>query len=182
MALRLGNLLCFVQPVPFLLSIYRPTGGLWGRNTSNSVFHIIVHTHEYYHYRYLYYQSFGIDACFRFKRRQVSSYERDPELGPGCAYLVAWDAYSEYLCRFTDQREVRLIFPWSPSLETDPHDNQMSTCSGLAALDHANNKYSKGYATTGIVCTTCRHEFLLPEGAGPLQKGERLVFSFKLLV
>jgi hypothetical protein len=30
---------------------------------------------------------------------------------------------------------------------------------------------------TGIVCTTCRHEFVLPEGAGPLQKGERLVFS-----
>ena len=51
----------------------------------------------------------------------------------------------------------------------------MSTCSGLAALDHANNKYSKGYATTGIVCTTCRHEFILPEGAGPLQKGERSV-------
>ncbi|KAF9782642.1 hypothetical protein BJ322DRAFT_1022239 [Thelephora terrestris] len=105
-------------------------------------------------HEYLYYQSFGIDACFRFKRRQISSYEKDPELGPGYAYLVAWDAYSEYLRRFTDQRE-------------------MSTCSGLAALDHANSKYSKGYATTGIVCTTCRHEFLLPEGAGPLQKGER---------
>lgn len=52
----------------------------------------------------------------------------------------------------------------------------MSTCSGLAALDHANTKYTKGYATSGIVCTTCRHEFILPEGAGPLQKGERFVF------
>ena len=51
----------------------------------------------------------------------------------------------------------------------------MSTCSGLAALDHANNKLAKGYATSGIVCTTCRHEFILPEGAGPLQKGERSV-------
>ena len=50
----------------------------------------------------------------------------------------------------------------------------MSTCSGLAALDHANTKYTKGYATSGVVCTTCRHEFILPEGAGPLQKGERL--------
>ena len=57
--------------------------------------------------RYLYYQMFGIDACFRFKRRQVSSYERDPELGPGYAYLVAWDSYCEYLRRFTDQEEVR---------------------------------------------------------------------------
>ena len=53
----------------------------------------------------------------------------------------------------------------------------MSTCSGLAALDHANSKHTKGYATSGIVCTTCRHEFVLPEGAGPLQKGERLVFN-----
>lgn len=52
---------------------------------------------------------------------------------------------------------------------------QMSTCSGLATLDHANSKYTKGYATSGIVCTTCRHEFILPEGAGPLQKGERFV-------
>ena len=56
--------------------------------------------------RYLYYQTFGIDACFRFKRRQVSNYEKDPELGPGYAYLVAWDPYSEYLRRFTNQAEV----------------------------------------------------------------------------
>ena len=54
---------------------------------------------------------------------------------------------------------------------------QMSTCSGLAALDHANTKHTKGYATSGIVCTTCQHEFILPEGAGPLQKGERSVFN-----
>lgn len=58
----------------------------------------------------------------------------------------------------------------------------MSTCSGLSALDHANSKYAKGYATTGIVCTTCRHEFILPEGAGPLQKGERLVSILMLFV
>ena len=56
--------------------------------------------------RYLYYLILGIDACFRFKRRQISSYERDPELGPGYAYLVAWDSYSDYLRRFTDQEEV----------------------------------------------------------------------------
>ena len=59
---------------------------------------------------------------------------------------------------------------------------QMSTCSGLSALDHANSKYTKGYATSGIVCTTCRHEFILPEGAGQLQKGERFVSTFMLFV
>lgn len=61
--------------------------------------------------RYLYYQMFGIDACFWFKRRQVSNYEKDPELGPGFAYLVAWDSYSEYLHRFTNQEEVCPICP-----------------------------------------------------------------------
>ena len=59
--------------------------------------------------RFLYYQSFGIDACFRFKRRQISNYEKDPELGPGYAYLVAWDSYSEYLRCFTNQEEVRCV-------------------------------------------------------------------------
>ena len=39
--------------------------------------------------RYLYYLTFGINACFHFKRRQVSNYEKDSELGPGYAYLVA---------------------------------------------------------------------------------------------
>ncbi|KAF9780638.1 hypothetical protein BJ322DRAFT_1023868 [Thelephora terrestris] len=87
-------------------------------------------------------------------RRQISNYERDPELGPGFSYLVSWGPYSEYLRRFTNQQE-------------------MSTCSGLATLDHANSKYTKGYAMSGIVCTTCRYEFILPEGAGPLQKGKR---------
>jgi len=60
--------------------------------------------------RFLYYQTFGVDACFRFKRRQISSYEKDPELGPGYAYLVAWDSYSEYLRHFTNQQEVGFIY------------------------------------------------------------------------
>ena len=51
--------------------------------------------------------------------------------------------------------------------------SQISTCSGMSAIEHANSKFSKGYSTTGVVCTTCSHEFILPEGAGQLQKGER---------
>jgi hypothetical protein len=134
---------------------------------------VIVRSYERRHPRYLYNQTFGIDACFRFKRRQISSYEKDPELGPGYAYLVAWEPYRQYLRRFTDQQEVRFVCTLTPYFNADVPWKQMTTCSGLAALDHANSKYSKGYATTGIVCTTCRHEFILPEGAGPLQKGER---------
>ena len=59
---------------------------------------------------------FGVDACFRFKRRQVSSYEKDPELGPGYAYLVAWEPYHEYLRHFTNQTEVRCVPPLQVAL------------------------------------------------------------------
>ena len=52
---------------------------------------------------------------------------------------------------------------------------QISTCTGFAAL-LANNKYTKGYATTGVVATVdARHGFLLPNGIGDLQKAERYV-------
>lgn len=54
---------------------------------------------------------FGIDTCFRFKRRQVSDYEKDLELGPGYAYLIAWDSYSEYLHCFTNQDKVCSVCP-----------------------------------------------------------------------
>lgn len=50
----------------------------------------------------------------------------------------------------------------------------MCTCTGLAALDHANTKYSWGYATTGVGLGVCaRHEFVQKNGAVDLQKGER---------
>ena len=50
----------------------------------------------------------------------------------------------------------------------------MSTCTGLSAVDHANTKYHKGYAATGVGAVICaRHEFWLGNGAGDLQIGER---------
>ncbi len=54
----------------------------------------------------------------------------------------------------------------------------MSTCSGLAAIDHANTKYHKGYAATGVGAVICsRHEFMLANGVGDTQVGERYVFT-----
>ncbi|KAF7327511.1 CxC2 domain-containing protein [Mycena kentingensis (nom. inval.)] len=103
----------------------------------------------------LYIMFIAIDACFRLKRRMVSSYARDPVLGPGWAYLVEWLRYRDYLATTSAQKEI-------------------STCTGLAALDHANTKFSRGYASTGVaMCICARHEFILPNGAGDLQKGER---------
>ncbi|KAJ7043422.1 hypothetical protein C8F04DRAFT_1250850 [Mycena alexandri] len=105
--------------------------------------------------RFLYTLFIALDACFRLKRRLVSSELRDPGLGTGWAYFVEQEPYREYLLTTTNETE-------------------MSTCSGLAALDYANTKFSRGYSTTGVGMGVCaRHEFVQPTGVGDLQKGER---------
>ncbi|KAJ7430256.1 hypothetical protein B0H11DRAFT_2263932 [Mycena galericulata] len=105
--------------------------------------------------RYLYILYLAIDACFRLKRRLVSSEAKDPGLGTGWAYFTEDPPYRKYLLTVTDQKE-------------------MSTCSGLAALDYANTKFSKGYGSTGVGLGVCaRHEFVQKTGAADLQKGER---------
>ncbi|KAJ7194873.1 hypothetical protein GGX14DRAFT_333182, partial [Mycena pura] len=97
----------------------------------------------------------ALDACFRLKRRMVSSQLKDPGLGTGWAYMVEWAPYREYLLTVTDQEE-------------------MSTCSGLAALDYTNTKFSRGYSSTGVGMGVCAcHEFVQPNGVGDLQRGER---------
>ncbi|KAJ6488920.1 hypothetical protein C8R45DRAFT_929627 [Mycena sanguinolenta] len=63
---------------------------------------------------FLYILFLALDACFRLKRRLISSEIKDPALGSG----------------------------W--------HQKEMSTCSGLAALDYTNTKFSRGYSTTGV--------------------------------
>ncbi|KAJ7840610.1 hypothetical protein B0H14DRAFT_3458005 [Mycena olivaceomarginata] len=104
---------------------------------------------------FLYILFLAMDACFRLKRRMVSSELKDPSLADGLAYLVESGPYRGWLLTMTDQKE-------------------MSTCSGLAALDYANTKYSRGYSATGVGMGVCaRHEFVQPNGVGDLQKGER---------
>ncbi|TDL18801.1 hypothetical protein BD410DRAFT_727959 [Rickenella mellea] len=104
--------------------------------------------------RFLCTQIVTIDACFRLKRRNVSSRVKDPGLGTGWAYFVEDEPYRKHLLSCTDQQE-------------------MSTCTGLAALDHANTKFSAGLECTGVGAIQCRHEMQLPTGVGDLQKGER---------
>ncbi|KAJ7481074.1 hypothetical protein B0H11DRAFT_1724414, partial [Mycena galericulata] len=108
--------------------------------------------------RFLYILYLAIDACFRLKRRLVSSEAKDPGLGTGWAYFTEDGPYRQYLLSVTDQKEA----------------TQMSTCSGLAALDYANTKFSRGYGSTGVGLGVCaRHEFVQKTGAADLQKGER---------
>ncbi|KAJ7840488.1 hypothetical protein B0H14DRAFT_3086866 [Mycena olivaceomarginata] len=116
--------------------------------------------------RFLYTLYFAIDTCFRLKRRLMSSEAKDPGLGTGWSYFTEDGVFCQYLLTVTDQKE-------------------MSTCSVLAALDYTNTKFSRGYGSTGVGLGVCaRHEFVLPNSAVDLQKGERysnmdyLVVSF----
>lgn len=110
-------------------------------------------------YRFLYFLFLAIDACFRLKRRLVSSEKKDPGLGTGLASFVEDAGFRKYVLTVTDQKE-------------------MSSCTGLSALDHANSKFSAGYATTGAgICCCARHELIERGGVVDLQKGERSVFS-----
>ncbi|KAF7291253.1 CxC2 domain-containing protein [Mycena indigotica] len=96
-----------------------------------------------------------MDACFRLKQRAISNEIRDPALSNGWAYMVEWEPYKKYLLQVGDQQEI-------------------STCTGLAALDYANSKFSRGYSVTGVGMGVCaRHEFVQPTGVGDLQAGER---------
>ncbi|KAI0694816.1 hypothetical protein C8Q76DRAFT_634374 [Earliella scabrosa] len=107
--------------------------------------------------QYLYVLSVAIDACFRLKRRAVSDEDKDPILGSGWGYFVEDTGYKEILAQYAEQSE-------------------MSTCTGLSAIDHANSKYHKGYAATGVGAVVCaRHEFMLANGVGDTQVGERYV-------
>ncbi|KAJ7164569.1 hypothetical protein C8R43DRAFT_1122450 [Mycena crocata] len=105
--------------------------------------------------QFLYILFLAIDACFRLKRRLISSDLKDPSLSVGGSYYTERPPYREYLLDVTDQSE-------------------MSTCSGLAALDYANTKFSRGYSATGVGMGVCaRHEFVQPNGVADLQRGER---------
>ncbi|KAF7320572.1 CxC2 domain-containing protein [Mycena chlorophos] len=73
----------------------------------------------------------AMDACFHLKRGMISSWLKDPGLGTGMSYMLEWIPYRDFLLTITDQQE-------------------MSSCSGLAALDHANTKFSRGYSVTGV--------------------------------
>ncbi|KAH9855406.1 hypothetical protein C2E23DRAFT_724163 [Lenzites betulinus] len=107
--------------------------------------------------KYMYWLTVAVDACFRLKRRDVSSTDRDPFLGNGWGYFVEDTGYHEVLKGYRDQDEI-------------------SSCTGFAAIDHANNKFARGYAATGVGAVVCaRHEFWLALGIGDLQKGERYV-------
>ncbi|EEB99924.1 hypothetical protein MPER_00266, partial [Moniliophthora perniciosa FA553] len=87
--------------------------------------------------------------------KKVSSWVKDPSLQDGWSYFVEQREYDKWVKKMAEQKE-------------------MSTCTGLSALDHANTKYNVGYDETGKGAGLCaRHEIILANGMGALQVGER---------
>ncbi|TDL13413.1 hypothetical protein BD410DRAFT_682794, partial [Rickenella mellea] len=108
--------------------------------------------------QYLYTLSLSMDANFRLKNKMISTVARDATLGDGMAYFVASSPYKKHLLNYTNQQDI---------------STNISSCSGLAALALANTKYSEGYRATGVGNVVCRHQCVMRNGIGDLQKGER---------
>ncbi|KAK7028210.1 hypothetical protein VNI00_014900 [Paramarasmius palmivorus] len=110
---------------------------------------------------FIYRKFISVDVCFRLKRRKISSEQSDPGLATGLAYFVPQDQYQPFQKAVGDQKET-------------------DRCTGgrLAAIEQANVKFNKGYATTGVVlCLCARHEVVEPNGAVDLDKGEKYALT-----
>ena len=100
--------------------------------------------------------SVALDACFHLKWWTVSSKEKDPTLGSRWGYFIEDMGYRELLRSYGDQSEVRALwFSLCPHLLPDQCLIQLSSCTGLSAIDYANLKYHKGYVATGVGAIVC---------------------------
>ncbi|KAF7292055.1 CxC2 domain-containing protein [Mycena indigotica] len=153
---RRVNWLFGVLHVPVQASTCQRIGRMLRRRKRMFFFELFFpFTYIIFPIRGLYVFFLAMDACFRLKRRAISNEIRDPALSNGWAYMVEWEPYKSYLLHIGDQQEI-------------------STCTGLAALDYANTKFSRGYSATGVGMGVCaRHEFVQPTGVADLQAGER---------
>ncbi|KAL0573338.1 hypothetical protein V5O48_008616 [Marasmius crinis-equi] len=110
-------------------------------------------------WKFIYQKFIAVDACFRLKRRTVSSEQKDPGLNTGLAYFVPQPAYQEFA-------------------KSAPEQDEKSSCPGLMAIDQANTKFAKGYAQTGaILCLCARHEIIEPNGTVDTSKGEKFCLT-----
>ncbi|KAJ7156814.1 hypothetical protein C8R43DRAFT_1125395 [Mycena crocata] len=107
--------------------------------------------------RFLYALFLAIDANFRLKRKDVSSEEADPGLGPGWAFFSEVKAYMAHLAEHWDEPQER------------------STCVAHDAVDKPDRE-SRGTASSGVGTIDCaRHNMKRPNGVGDLQLGERYI-------
>jgi hypothetical protein len=61
-------------------------------------------------FRFLYAIFLAIDACFRLKRKKISSWHADPSISDGWAYFTRSVEYLEFVKTLGEQKEVSLYF------------------------------------------------------------------------
>jgi hypothetical protein len=62
--------------------------------------------------RFLYCIFLAIDACFRLKRKKISSWSADPSIQDGWAYFTRSGPYTEFVETLGEQKEVSSgLFP-----------------------------------------------------------------------
>ncbi|KAJ7229225.1 hypothetical protein C8J57DRAFT_1534542 [Mycena rebaudengoi] len=107
--------------------------------------------------RFLYALFLAMDANFRLKRKDVSSEEKDPGLGPGWAFFCEVNGYMAHV------EEHRKI------------PQERSRCVAHDAVDRP-DKESCGTVSSGICAVDCaRHNMKRPSAVGDLQQGERYI-------
>ncbi|KAJ7097255.1 hypothetical protein B0H15DRAFT_773428 [Mycena belliarum] len=107
--------------------------------------------------QFLYALFLAMDANFRLKRKDVSSEEADPGLGPGWAFFCEVTAYMQHLADNWHMKQER------------------STCVAHDAVDKPDRE-ARGTAASGIGAVDCaRHDMKRPSAVGDLQYGERYI-------
>ncbi|KAJ7343885.1 hypothetical protein DFH08DRAFT_701870 [Mycena albidolilacea] len=107
-------------------------------------------------YQFLYMLCIAVDANFRLKNRIRTNEIDDPSLGPGWGYWVEASRYRKHLRKYVNEKEV------------------CDTCIAFAALLQKDTRLTTGLRVSGVGgCVCARHECMLPNGLGDLQKGER---------
>lgn len=125
----------------------------------------------------------ALDACFRLKRRNISSHTADPGLSHGFSYFVEETKLTDHLSNYENEVELVISHYESPISLFLNCFSQKSTCSRHEAVNLSESKRGQGHASTGVAAVVCsRHDMKRPNGVAQLQRGERYAFAFFITI
>ncbi|KAJ7017500.1 hypothetical protein C8F04DRAFT_1279279 [Mycena alexandri] len=105
--------------------------------------------------QFLYMLIVAVDANFKLRNCLRKNEINDPSLGPGWGAFVESTDYKAHLKNYVAEKDI-------------------STCIAFAALLQKDTRMTTGLRVSGVGGVVCaRHECMLPNGLGDLQKGER---------
>lgn len=116
----------------------------------------------------------ALDACFRLKRRNISSHSADPGLSHGYSYFVEVTKFEGHIEGYKDEIEPVSLLLRQRDFCLIPCQLKKSTCSRHDAVNLSESRRGQGHAATGVGAVVCsRHDMKRPNGVAQLQRGER---------